>query len=167
MNKVIPALVLSMATVTAAQANFNPYYPGAPGFNSNFWHDIDRQFKEFDSRMRHMQRNSNSGFGTQSRRYIDTENNHYVIEILVSGLDKDDLEIVARDGQISIRGKRVIEQQVGNNRAKSSSSFSQSFSLPNDADGDQVSAKFEDGKLVVSIPKLAAPKPTERVIEIN
>ena len=167
MNKVIPALALSALLASAAQANFNPYYPTAPGFGSNFWHDIDRQFKEFDSRMRHMQRNNNNSFGTQSRRYIDTENNNYVIEILVSGLDKDDLEIVAKDGQISIRGKRVIEKQAGNNRAKSSSSFSQSFSLPNDADGDQVSAKFEDHKLIVSIPKLAAPKPAERVIEIK
>ena len=159
-------LLLALLITTAVSAH-EPFNRGFfhPGFNQNIWHDFDRQFREFEQKMRRAQYQQPS-FATQSRNYFDANNHQYVIEIKVEGLDKDNLEISTEDGVISIRGKKVIKRQSGNNTARSSSSFSQSLSLPEDADADNIQAKFEDATLRITLPKLA-PKPKTQTIEIQ
>ncbi len=134
-------------------------------FNKNIWNDFNKQFEQFEQRMNQMQ--SQNNFGTQSRRYFDKENNNYVIQISVDGLNKENMEIITKDNIISIKGKIKIQRRLGNNLSTSSKSFSQSFSLPNDADDSNINANFKDKILTVSIPKLEEPKPTVRKIEIK
>lgn len=43
--------------------------------------------------------------------------------------------------------------------------FSRSFSLPQDADADRISAKFKDGVLDVTIKRSAASKPRQVAIK--
>ncbi len=125
-------------------------------FNKNIWNDFNKQFEQFEQRMNQMQ--SQNNFGTQSRRYFDKENNNYVIQISVDGLNKENMEIITKDNIISIKGKIKIQRRLGNNLSTSSKSFSQSFSLPNDADDSNINANFKDKILTVSIPKLEEPK---------
>lgn len=160
-------LLLALLISTSVSA-YEPFNRGFfhPGFNQNIWHDFDRQFREFEQKMRQAQYQQ-QGFATQSRNYFDQDNNQYVIEIKVDGLDKDNLEINTEEGMINIRGKKVIKRQSGNNTARASSSFSQSLSLPEDADTDDIQAKFEDSILRITLPKLSAPKPKTQTIEIE
>ena len=117
-------------------------------FNKNIWNDFNKQFEQFEQRMNQMQ--SQNNFGTQSRRYFDKENNNYVIQISVDGLNKENMEIITKDNIISIKGKIKIQRRLGNNLSTSSKSFSQSFSLPNDADDSNINANFKDKILTVS-----------------
>ncbi len=154
-------LLTSVLLISSAMINAND----RNSFNNNIWYDFNKQFEQFEQRMNQMQ--SQNNFGVQSRRYFDKENNNYVIQISVNGLNKDNMEITTKDNIISIKGKIKIQRKSGNNSSTSSKSFSQSFSLPNDADDSNINASFKDRILTVSIPKLAEPKPAVRKIEIK
>ena len=154
-------LLTSVLLISSAMINAND----RNSFNNNIWYDFNKQFEQFEQRMNQMQ--SQNNFGTQSRRYFDKENNNYVIQISVDGLNKENMEIITKDNIISIKGKIKIQRRLGNNLSTSSKSFSQSFSLPNDADDSNINANFKDKILTVSIPKLEEPKPTVRKIEIK
>ncbi len=158
-------LISSVASAHDNFNNFNPYFFNN-GFNNSFWNDVNRQFRDFDYQMRQMQESQKS-FGTQSRNYFDEESNNYILEIKVKGLDKDNFDVETEDGIIKVKGKRIFENRRGNDTYKSSSSFSHSTSLPEDADVDNVDAKFENDTLTITIPKLAEPKPKSKKVEIK
>jgi len=47
-----------------------------------------------------------------------------------------------------------------NSSQSSSSQFRQSYSLPSDADENNISAEFKKDQLIISIPKAIKPKPS-------
>jgi len=134
-------------------------------FSNNIWSDFNKQFQHFDNQMREMQ--STTSFGTQSRRYIDEQTNSYIIQIQVNNLDKENLDISTKDDTIYIKGSIQISKKTDNSSRTASSRFSQSYSLPTDADEDNIDANFKDGVLTVSIPKLDKPKPKVKKIQIK
>lgn len=73
--------------------------------------------------------------------------------------DKDHpMDIKIKDGMVSITGKVVQENKIGGMVSKSISSFSQSYSIPEDV--DQASASFDnkEGEILIKFKKLAAKK---------
>jgi HSP20 family protein len=76
----------------------------------------------------------------------------------IPGLDKNQLDVSVEDGVLTISGDKhsAFEDDGAKviRRELKQSSFKRSFELGELLDGDDISAKFKDGILSVSIPKI-------------
>lgn len=88
---------------------------------------------------------------------LQEEDKYYYISFDSSNIDKDSLKINAKEGQLSISGKRheQIERQEDGRyySSESYSSFHKSIPLPNDADYNNISTNFENDDLLITVPK--------------
>ena len=101
----------------------------------------------------------------------ETEN-AYVIEAELPGLEEKDIEVRLDGSNLTIESKKVDtkeEEKTGNGnyliRERRVSSFSRSFKLPENADGEGVSASFKNGVLSLEISKKAEAQ--ARMIQIT
>jgi len=151
MSKILLLVALLVSTSINAHSPFQSGFFNQ-GFNDGFWRNFDQQFQQLDRQINQINR-SNSAFSTQSRQYFDQDNNRYVIEIKISGLNKNDLDITSNKNMLVIKGSQSQQKTSNNQRSRSSSSFSHAVSIPADGDKDNISADFKNGVLKVSIPK--------------
>lgn len=98
----------------------------------------------------------------------DTE---YLIDVSAPGFTKDELKVEIEDNVLTVRGEHSnkIEEEKKNysRREFSKSSFTRSFRVPENVTGD-VNAKFENGVLLISLPKRElSPKTDSKKIEIK
>ena len=89
----------------------------------------------------------------------------------IPGLDKKQLNIEVEDNVLTISGdKHTVADDEGAKvlrRELKASSFRRSFELGELLDGDSVAAKFKDGVLSVSIPKVEPEKPKKNFVKIS
>eukprot|EP01035_Chromulina_nebulosa_P018648 gene18648-24390_t len=95
----------------------------------------------------------------------ETSNSYNVIADL-PGLTKQDVKISIHDNNVLVlEAERKYENKVEGDKyyreERSSGYVSRSLALPDNADHDKISAKFENGVLTLTIEK----KPAEHVIE--
>ncbi|MDQ6779983.1 MAG: Hsp20/alpha crystallin family protein [Candidatus Eremiobacteraeota bacterium] len=80
----------------------------------------------------------------------------YVVEFAVPGLKKDDINIEVDDNRLTLSAKRQEEKTEENTRYHyrelRRGGFSRSISFPQEIDGDNVSAEYENGILRVTLP---------------
>jgi len=85
------------------------------------------------------------------------------VEAELPGLDLKDLEIYVTGGnQLTIKGERkanVPEKGVWHRQERSFGTFSRSLTLPFNVDADKVDARFENGVLLVTLPKHESARP--------
>lgn len=86
----------------------------------------------------------------------------YTVELAAAGMKKDDFNInIDADGNLHIKMEKKSEKKEEEKkehylrREFSYSNYQQSYTLPEDADREKISAKVADGVLEVEIPKLA------------
>jgi len=84
--------------------------------------------------------------------------NEVVVRAEVPGVDKKDLDISVTDHTVTIKGctKEEHKEEEGDyfRSEISRGSFSRTSALPCEVDGDKARAKFSDGMLELTIPKL-------------
>ena len=90
---------------------------------------------------------------------VSERENEFEVEVVAPGYNKADFKIKLEKDLLTISAetKENQEQKEGEKvirREFTSSAFSRSFTLPDHIDGDQISAKYENGLLRVAIPKL-------------
>lgn len=95
----------------------------------------------------------------------------HIIKADAPGLMPEDVNVQVTDGrQVTISGERKSEHAEHTDTfhrvERSSSRFSRSFTLPENADGMNVSACVENGVLKVTIPKRVVEPPAARVVNI-
>ena len=97
----------------------------------------------------------------------------FTVEVAAPGFDKNDFKLELNNNTLTVSSEKKVESETKENevftkREFSYQSFSRSFTLPMIADGERISANYENGILLVSIPKKeeAKPKPS-RMIEIS
>jgi HSP20 family protein len=87
---------------------------------------------------------------------IENENS-YEVQVAVPGLNKDDFKIEVNDHSLTVSGERKLsnEKKEKNFHSIETSygSFSRSFTLPDNADGSKINAKYNNGILELVIPK--------------
>lgn len=96
------------------------------------------------------------------------------IELASPGLKKEDFNIELDENVLSISSERKIESEEKNENGKytrkefSFSSFKRSFTLPETVNEEDIKANYENGVLLLTLPKReeALPKP-KRLIEIG
>ncbi|KQS47287.1 MULTISPECIES: Hsp20/alpha crystallin family protein [Flavobacterium] len=139
-----------------------------PGFHRSFFDDIfGRELFNWE----------NNNFSTTSTTLpsvnIKETTDTYEVEVAAPGLEKNDFKVTLDGNLLTIssekENKQVSEQQNFTRREFSYQSFQRSFELPkNVVDEENISARYENGLLLLSIPKKeeAKQKPP-RMIEIQ
>jgi HSP20 family protein len=90
---------------------------------------------------------------------VSEDEKSYEIEVAAPGFNKDDLKINVEDDILTISAEVKKESKEGGNgrqysrREYSYSAFTRSFSLPDDAKDDAITANYENGILKLNIPK--------------
>ncbi|AKT41211.1 Hsp20/alpha crystallin family protein [Chondromyces crocatus] len=83
----------------------------------------------------------------------------YLCKADLPGIQEKDLEISVTGNRLHIRGRREEEETHEEDRyyayERSYGSFSRSFTLPEGANADEVTAELKDGVLDIRIPKRA------------
>ena len=86
----------------------------------------------------------------------------YHIEVDLPGIEKEDIHIQVEDNTLAISGERKIKEEMKEENyykiESSFGSFSRLFSLPEDADIENIHAESTDGVLEIVVPKLESAK---------
>ncbi len=89
---------------------------------------------------------------------IEEKEKEFRIIAELPGLNKEEIKINIKDNLLSISGEKKkgkkIEDENYHRTERIFGSFQRTFRLPEYADQDNIAAKYEDGILNVSIPKL-------------
>lgn len=92
-----------------------------------------------------------------------------VVRAEIPGVAKDDLDISVTDNTVTIKGetKRESKEEKGDYyRCEiSRGTFARTLPLPANVDSDSAKAKFEDGVLELTIPKVEKAK--RRTIKVD
>jgi HSP20 family protein len=91
------------------------------------------------------------------------EGDHLFVEAELPGVGSKDLEIHVTGGnQLTIKGERkqnATEKGVVHRQERGFGSFTRTLTLPFPVNADQVDARFENGVLLIKLPKHEAAKP--------
>lgn len=95
----------------------------------------------------------------------------YFVEIDLPGIAKEDIAIDVDDNVLTVSGERKVSEACQkDNYYKVESSygkFARSFTLPEDADANDIAAVSNDGVLEISIPKIASVDNAPKKIEVK
>jgi len=93
----------------------------------------------------------------------------FTVEMAVPGMKKEDFEIKLDQNLLTISSEKNDEKKEVKyvRREFAYQSFKRSFTLPEAADDEKISAAYEQGVLRVSIPKKEEAKPVHRAIAVS
>ena len=133
---------------------------GLTRYNYPFTNTFDNIFKDFDSvfmplSFRSTKPQTVDNTPRANVYYKDDEG--YSIEIAVPGYTRDDFNIDVENGVLTVGLNGTTEDTVMENknvrrREWSYSSFNRSFTLPEQTEVDQISARYDAGILHVTVP---------------
>jgi HSP20 family protein len=93
---------------------------------------------------------------------VSENDTHFIATVELAGAKKDDVHIDVQDGVLTIRGEKRSEREEEKEQLRvterSYGAFSRSFTLPSNANPEDIKANFEDGVLRVEIGKREQPK---------
>ncbi|GAA4504091.1 Hsp20/alpha crystallin family protein [Pseudaeromonas paramecii] len=92
----------------------------------------------------------------------------YELQVEVPGMPKEDVKLSVDNGMLTISGERRQEHEDKqlHRTERFYGRFSRSFALPEDVQADDISARFQDGILYVTLAKSTPPQ-QRREIEIH
>jgi HSP20 family protein len=133
-------------------------FPSLRSMLDNFWNN-DWMGNEFDRRDRLPAVN------------VKETDKCYEIEVAVPGMKKEDFKIDVDNGVLTISAEQKEEQEKKEDnytrKEFSYSSFSRSFSLPQNVNEDSINAKYENGVLALTLDKAKEEKPKKRQIPLS
>lgn len=102
---------------------------------------------------------------------ITEDETEYLITADLPQISKDDVNVMVENGSLILKGERRHEVDQRDKKVhrieRCYGSFYRSFTLPDDADGQRVTASFKDGVLRVSLPKSEEKKPRQIEVQVN
>jgi len=102
---------------------------------------------------------------------VAENNDEYVVSAELPGAKPEDVTVELHEGVLTLRGEKRHERDEHTEHARyverSYGSFSRSFALPQNANGEKVQAGFKDGVLTLRIPKREEAKPRTIAIQKN
>lgn len=110
-----------------------------------------------------------SNFAPRTDIFEDEKNVYVSVEI--PGVDKKDVKISVQDNILTIKGEKKSELKDEKKNffrvERSYGSFCRSFTLPVEVDAEKTGAKYENGMLNITLPKLEPTPKNEKLIEIE
>lgn len=98
---------------------------------------------------------------------VSEDTKSYYVRAVVPGFKEEELAVSSTGNRLTISGKREVTSETKNLFASEHESFERSFSIPRDAIAEEVTAKANNGILVVDIPKRKPVVPETRQIPIK
>jgi len=128
-------------------------------FGTGFPSRLERWLRELDEELPWT---SAPGAWSPALDVTETDD-HYAVAVELPGARREDVTVEFSDGVLTIRGEKKSEREEKDEKRRfverRYGTFSRSFTLPRDADGDRIEARFENGVLTLTIPKIEAAKP--------
>lgn len=127
------------------------------------WRGFDDEFPTFPSLLEDffgrdsLSRSLSAGVNVPAVN-IKEEDDKFLVTLAVPGLKKDDIKVKVENGMLTVSSEKK-EEKKDEKKGKYSryeynfSSFSRSFSLPDNADPEGVKAKYDNGELKIELQK--------------
>jgi HSP20 family protein len=101
---------------------------------------------------------------------ITEDEKEYLIKADLPEIKKEEIKVTVENGVLVLSGQRKFEKEEKGRRyhriERAYGSFARSFSLPDNADPDQVNAEFNEGVLKLHVPKSEAARPKQIEVKI-
>lgn len=102
---------------------------------------------------------------------VSENDKNFVVEVAAPGFRKEDFKVSVEEDTLTISAETKSEAKDENKeysrREYNYSSFTRSFSLPENAQADNIGASYTDGVLKLSIPKNESRSKPGRTIQLN
>lgn len=102
---------------------------------------------------------------------ISENDNEFKLQLAVPGMKKEDFKIAIEDNILVVSAEQKQESEKKTERYTrkefSFSSFTRRFNLPENVDENQINANYENGIMLLTLPKKAEAKPVAREISIK
>ncbi len=102
---------------------------------------------------------------------VTEQDDAYVVNVELPGVNKDDVKIVMENNVLTIRGekKQKNDETKGNIHRieRSYGSFQRSFTIPTTIRSEKIDANFKDGVLSVTLPKDEGSKPKQIEVKVK
>lgn len=109
------------------------------------------------------------GVGEFPALKLREDENALYLEAELPGLELSDLEIfVTGNTQLTLKGERkppVVEKSVAHRQERGFGKFTRTLTLPFAVDDSGVDARFENGVLMIRLPKHEAAKPRRIIVK--
>ena len=138
--------------------------------------ELENMSREFDKMVQTITAPENrprfSFGGFQPRIDIKEDDKLIYFEAELPGVKKEEVKVTVNDENIlTIQGEKKFEKKDEVNfvyrNEREFGSFTRSFELPELVDSEKIEAKYENGMLFLSVPKLEPVKPKETEVEIK
>ena len=120
-------------------------------------------------RIRTIPRSANAAAAWRPAVDIRETAEDYAISFELPGTEKEDVSVEIHDNVLTVEGEKkateVAEGERRHHNERVFGSFTRTFTLPNEVEGDGVRATFRNGVLTVEIPKAEEQKP--KVVKID
>lgn len=77
----------------------------------------------------------------------------YTVQVDMPGLTANDVEVKVTEGQLTVKGTRAVDDKARYLYHERPKKLMRTISVPADVDVDQISAKAQDGVLILTLPK--------------
>ena len=103
---------------------------------------------------------------------ITEQKNDYLVSLAVPGMKKEDFKIDVDGNMLTISSEKEETKEEKDKKFTRKeynySSFSRSFTLPDEVNKEKIDAKYEDGVLKISLPRREeVKKPTAKQIAVK
>lgn len=97
---------------------------------------------------------------------ISEEDKFFFVSVDVPGVKKEDIELEVKDNRLFVSGERKAsaDKEKVLRSERRYGKFSRIFTLPQDVDTDAIEARFEEGVLTVTVPKVEKAQPKKITI---
>lgn len=105
-------------------------------------------------------------YSKDTQTYLSQTPMYYYLEMMAPGFKSEDFDISVKEHIINVR----LKSQASKNKSETKEAFEgdRKFKLPDDAEPVKTSAKYDDNKLMILIPKanqFAAERPVHVKVE--
>jgi HSP20 family protein len=145
---VVPSGKQTKKNIAMSIVRYSPLNDFAP---TSFSTLIDQFFNDSISR---------SGGSTQAfvpRVDVVEEEKAYEVHLAVPGMNKEDFKIELNESVLTISGERKLSKEKKESNFRNIETqygqFKRTFSLPENVDGQKIQAQYENGILIVTLPK--------------
>jgi HSP20 family protein len=102
---------------------------------------------------------------------IVENDNDFVVNVELPGVRKEDVKITVNDGVLTVKGEKKQERELKEDQyrrlERSFGAFERSFTLPTTAQSERIGANYNNGVLMITIPKAEQAKPREIEVKVQ
>lgn len=141
-----------------------------------FWNLTNSEYDPFGA-VRTLQKEMNRLFsdydvkgGSYPAVNIWSSEDQVMVTAELPGMNPDNIDISVVQGQLTISGERKFDLPEGmdcHRQERGGGSFTRAFRLPFDVNNEKVTAKYRDGILYISLPRLEESKPKKITVNVK